>query len=148
MTKTIKWGIINNGLMPKMNKGSIDKKERDMIRIAIAVEDKDVSPQFGRCKKFCLVNIDGQQIISRHFINNPVPIPGFMPDFLAVKYVDCVITGWIDEKAMEMLNANGIDVITGAKGMAEEVIELFTKGDLIISKKQAINLVKDFPLKV
>ena len=102
----------------------------DLKRIAISMDGNNVSQQFGRCEKFCIVNIAEQQIISRQFINNPRHVPDFMPDFLAIQYVDCVVTGGIDRKEIEMLNANGIDMITAVTGPVEEVIHLFIKGDL------------------
>ncbi len=102
----------------------------DLKRIAISMEGTNVSRQFGRCEKFCIVNVAEQQVISRQFINNPVHISDFMPDFMEIKNVDCVVTGGISKKEIEMLNSNGISVITGAKGSVENVIRLFIKGEL------------------
>jgi predicted Fe-Mo cluster-binding NifX family protein len=118
----------------------------DLKRVAISMEGDYVSQHFRSCEKFCIVNIAEQQIISRQFVNNPVHIPDFMPEFLAIEYVDCVVTGGISEKEIEMLTANAIDVITGAKGSVEKVIASFIKGDLKTKNKEHTQLKIAIPV--
>jgi len=103
------------------------------LKIAVAMEGNNVSEHFGHCEKFCIIKINNQEVLSRQVINNPGHTPGFLPKFLAEKQVDCVITGGIGAKAIELFSANGIEVITGARGPVDEVIESFIAGKLVSS---------------
>ena len=101
------------------------------MKIAVAMEGNMVSEHFGHCERFCLADIDKGQISEQQIIDNPGHVPGFLPEFLAGKDVNSIITGGIGAKAVELFQQKGIQVISGARGSTDEVLELYIKGLLI-----------------
>ncbi|MBE3593009.1 MAG: NifB/NifX family molybdenum-iron cluster-binding protein [Thermoanaerobacter sp.] len=103
------------------------------MRIAVASEGKEVSMHFGHCEGFWVFDVEEKEIKNSTFLPNPGHRPGFLPEFLKDKGVDCVISGGMGMSAIELFNSYGIDVITGAEGEAVEVVKKYLEGTLISS---------------
>ncbi|PKM83125.1 MAG: dinitrogenase iron-molybdenum cofactor [Firmicutes bacterium HGW-Firmicutes-14] len=101
------------------------------MKIAIAMEGNTVSEHFGHCENFYVADIENKEVKNPQVIANPGHVPGFLPKFLAEKKVECIITGGIGAKAIELFNEMGIEVITGARGTAEEVVPGYIRGELV-----------------
>ncbi len=101
------------------------------MKVAVALEGNTVSEHFGHCERFCLADIENGQITNKQIIDNPGHVPGFLPEFLAGKDVDCIITGGIGAKAIQLFNQKNIAVISGARGTDAEVLDMYLKGQLV-----------------
>ncbi|WP_418790659.1 NifB/NifX family molybdenum-iron cluster-binding protein [Phosphitispora sp. TUW77] len=101
------------------------------MRVAVALEGNTVSEHFGHCEKFFVADIENGQITNQMIVENPEHVPGFLPEFLAGKDVNCVITGGIGARAVQLFSQKNIAVISGARGTADEVLDLYLKGKLV-----------------
>lgn len=100
------------------------------MRIAISTDGDTVSSHFGRCPSFTIVEIEGSEIKNKEVINNPGHHPGFIPEFLHEKGVDCIITGGMGRKAGGFFNDYGIKTIVGITGTIDETLEKLKNGTL------------------
>jgi predicted Fe-Mo cluster-binding NifX family protein len=100
------------------------------MRTAISTDGDRVSGHFGRCPSFTIIEIEGNEIKSKEVIKNPGHHPGFIPEFLHKKGVDCIITGGMGRKAAGFFNQFGIETIVGITGTIEETIEKIKSGVL------------------
>ena len=102
-----------------------------MKTIAIPTDGNEVSQHFGHCPKFYLVTVEGNDIRKKEFIDNPGHQPGFLPVFLNDLGVDCIVAGGMGTRAVGLFRENDIEVITGASGSVDKVVEEYIKGDLV-----------------
>jgi predicted Fe-Mo cluster-binding NifX family protein len=63
------------------------------MRIAISTDQGYVSAHFGRCPSYTIIDIKEGQILNREEIPNPGHQPGFLPQFLSERGVNCIIAG-------------------------------------------------------
>lgn len=100
------------------------------MKIAVASENKIVTGHFGHCQNFNIFVIDNDKIISMESIPNPGHKPGFLPNYLNELGVNVIISGGMGGSAISIFNQKGIEVITGAQGNAEDVVNSYIKGEL------------------
>ncbi|SEF63500.1 Predicted Fe-Mo cluster-binding protein, NifX family [Caloramator fervidus] len=100
------------------------------MKIAVACEDKFVSAHFGHCEGFIIYEIAEEKVVDKSFVENPGHRPGFLPVFLKELKVDVVISGGMGETAQQLFNENGIKVVVGAQGLADDVVEKYIRGEL------------------
>jgi len=100
------------------------------MRIAISCEGDSVSSHFGRCSFFTIIEIEDGELKDRQIISNPGHRPGFLPQFLQEKGIDCIVTGGMGERAQSLFSQIGIQVILGITGRIDEVIDKLIKGEL------------------
>ena len=100
------------------------------MRIAISTDRDYVSGHFGRCPSFTIVELEEQKIKSKEIIDNPGHHPGFIPEFLHKKGVDCIIAGGMGRKATGFFKQYGIETIVGITGTIEETLEKLKNGIL------------------
>jgi predicted Fe-Mo cluster-binding NifX family protein len=101
------------------------------MKIAVASEGDLVSQHFGHCANFNVYELENSKIISSRSVQNGDHENGCVPDFLKTFGVTLIITGGIGGGAVANLNRQGIDVIRGAKGGAQEAVEKYLSGKLI-----------------
>ncbi|MBS4534154.1 NifB/NifX family molybdenum-iron cluster-binding protein [Clostridium sp. D2Q-14] len=100
------------------------------MKIAIASEGKIVTQHFGHCQNFNIFEVEDERIVKSESIPNPGHRPGFLPNFLHDNGVDVIISGGMGGGAVTIFNDKGIEVITGATGDVESVIDSYIKGNL------------------
>jgi len=108
------------------------------MRIAISSDtnqglDSAVSPHFGRCPYFVLVDVEGREIKTVQTIANPYyghHQPGQVPSFVHSQGADVMLTGGMGGRAVEFFEQAGIRPVTGANGTARHAIEQFLDGSL------------------
>ncbi|MDD3374332.1 MAG: NifB/NifX family molybdenum-iron cluster-binding protein [Candidatus Omnitrophica bacterium] len=100
------------------------------MRVAISTEGDRVSPHFGRCPSFTLVEIKDNELVSQESIENPGHHPGFLPEFLGNKGVNCIIAGGMGQRARELFLAKNIKPILGVDLSIEKTIEGFLQNSL------------------
>lgn len=100
------------------------------MNIVIASEGNRVSGHFGHCQGFTKYKVINNVITEKDFIENPGHKPGFLPVFLKEKETDVIIAGGMGEMAVQLFNENGIEVIVGAAGLTDDVMDQFIGGEL------------------
>jgi predicted Fe-Mo cluster-binding NifX family protein len=82
-------------------------------KIAIPTIHDVLTPHFGHCEKFAIVETEGDRIIKMEFLNPPLHQPGAYPNFLASQGVDVIISGGMGRKARDLFTFNNIEVCMG-----------------------------------
>lgn len=108
------------------------------MRIAISADDSNlldsaVSPHFGRCPYYCLVDIDGDSVADVSMVANPYygrHQPGQVPAFIHDQKVNVMLTGGMGRRAIQFFEQYGIAVATGASGTVREALESYLDGNL------------------
>ena len=100
------------------------------MRIAISTDGDFVSVHFGRCPSFTIIEIDNGKLINKQTIANPGHHPGFLPQFLHQKGVNCIIAGGMGPRAEGLFEQAGIQTIVGISGNIDEVVDKIIKGTL------------------
>ena len=86
------------------------------MRIAIPISDGRLSPHFGHCQKFALLDVDlaARQTTAATEVPAPEHQPGLLPPWLKERGVDLVIAGGMGARARSLFQAAAIEVLTGA----------------------------------
>lgn len=100
------------------------------MKVAISTDNGFVSAHFGRCPEFTIVDIKDGKVEKKETVQNPGHQPGFIPQFLHEKGVNCIIAGGMGMRATGFFNEFGIQAIVGISGEVSDVIEKLLKGTL------------------
>ena len=101
------------------------------MRIAVAAMGKEVAGHFGHCENFIFFDTTDGKIVSSESVPNPGHRPGFLPNFLADKGAEVIISGGMGGGAVDIFNERGVEVIVGVQGDASEAVETYLRGELI-----------------
>lgn len=101
------------------------------MKIAVASEGKMVTEHFGHCEGFIIFDADNGAIVQEEMVPNPGHRPGFLPNFLADRGVEVIISGGMGGGAIDIFNERDIEVIVGASGLAKDAVERYLKGELV-----------------
>ncbi len=100
------------------------------MRVAIAADGGQVSPHFGRCERYVLVDIADAQAVNREDLANPGHEPGRLPQVLHEGGVGCIVAGGMGPRALALFAQLGIQTISGVQGPIDVVIEKLASGEL------------------
>jgi predicted Fe-Mo cluster-binding NifX family protein len=103
------------------------------MRIAIPVVQGKLSPHFGHCDEFAIVDVDSEtkRISEIRMMNAPAHEPGALPRWLNEQEVQLVIAGGMGGRAQMLFAESGIDVLVGAPTeSAEEIASMYLRGTL------------------
>jgi predicted Fe-Mo cluster-binding NifX family protein len=108
------------------------------MRIAISAENKNgldslVSPHFGRCPYFILVDVEGQEIKEVVSTDNPYygnHSPGQVPAFIHSQGADVMLTGGMGGRAVGFFEQYNIEPVTGASGSIRQALQSYLGGEL------------------
>jgi Mrp family chromosome partitioning ATPase/predicted Fe-Mo cluster-binding NifX family protein len=108
------------------------------LKVAVACEDGrglegEVSAHFGRCPFYAVVEVGDAGIGKVEVIANPHyenHQPGTMPRFVQGLGADVILAGGMGPRAVDMFEAMGIEVATGAIGNVRRVLEAWMRGEL------------------
>ncbi|MGM0365335.1 MAG: NifB/NifX family molybdenum-iron cluster-binding protein [Actinomycetota bacterium] len=100
------------------------------MKIAISTDGNKVSPHFGRCPQFTLVEISKGRVSEKKVVDNPGHHPGFLPQYLSEQGVDCIIAGGMGIRAQQLFQEAGMEAVMGVEGSIAEVIEKILDGSL------------------
>lgn len=104
------------------------------MKIAISTDGKNVSPHFGRCPSFTLIDLEEGKVVNKVEVENPGHAPGYIPQFLHEKGVQQIVCGGMGMRAQGLFTEFGVETILGVEGSINEVIEKLEKG-LLESKE-------------
>lgn len=100
------------------------------MKIAVASLGNTVAGHFGHCENFNIYDVEDNKIVSEKSIPNPGHRPGFLPNYLHELGVNVIISGGMGGGAIEIFDEHGIQVVTGASGVARTAAEGFVGGTL------------------
>lgn len=101
-----------------------------MKKIAVPNSKGQVSGHFGHAPEFTIFSIQDKQIMKTEVLDNPGHKTGFLPKFLNKHGVNAVLAGGMGQRAVDIFEKNGIEVICGATGITEQVVKDFLAGEL------------------
>lgn len=114
------------------------------MKICVSSEGKDINasvdPRFGRCQYFAVGDPDTMKF---EFIENVSMIAGGGAGISAAqtigdKGVKAVLTGNCGPNAYQVLEAAGVQVITGVSGTVKQAIEDFKAGKLKAASQPSV----------
>jgi len=108
------------------------------MRIAISADNQNgldsvVSPHFGRCPFYILVDVEDHEVKAVNAVDNPhygQHAPGVVPSFIHSQGVDVMLTGGMGGRAIAFFEQLGIEAVTGASGTVRRALELYLGGQL------------------
>ena len=100
------------------------------MKIAVSSEGKYVSGHFGHCEGFTIYNVEDGKVLNKDFTPNPGHRPGYLPVFLKGLNVNAIISGGMGETAQNLFNENEIEVVTGAEGLCDDIVQKYINGEL------------------
>ena len=108
------------------------------MRIAISADnwnglDSVISPHFGRCPHYILVDVDGHEVKTVNVVDNPYygqHAPGMVPNFIHSQGVDVMLTGGMGRRAIASFEQLGVEAVSGASGTVRRAVELYLGGQL------------------
>lgn len=109
-----------------------------MTKIAISVLDNTgldarISPHFGRCPFFTLVDVESRDVQSVECVANPYfsnHNPGEVPSFIHSLGADVMLSGGMGGRAVTFFQDFGITPATGASGIARDALSSYLDGEL------------------
>jgi predicted Fe-Mo cluster-binding NifX family protein len=108
------------------------------MRIAISADNRNgldsvVSPHFGRCLHYILVDVEGHEVETVNVVDNPYygqHSPGMVPNFIHSQGVDVMLTGGMGRRAIAFFEQLGVEAVSGASGTVRRALELYLGGQL------------------
>jgi ATP-binding protein involved in chromosome partitioning len=105
------------------------------MRYAIPVSSGVVSPHFGHCEQFALIDVDERtrRILRKDLVASPGHQPGLLPEWLAEQGVSFVIAGGMGSRAQSLFQQNRIGVIVGTMEIdPEKAVQSYLNGQLTV----------------
>lgn len=108
------------------------------MRLAISADndaglDSVVSPHFGRCPYYILVEMDGHQVKTLRAVENPYygrHEPGQVPFFIQSQGAEVMLSGGMGRRAIAAFEQYGIQAVTGATGTVRHALAQYLAGVL------------------
>jgi len=108
------------------------------MRIAVSADNKNgldsvISPHFGRCPHFVLVELNDGEVSQVREVDNPYYAqhqPGQVPAFIHSLGADVMLTGGMGGRAIMFFHQFGIEGVTGAYGTVRQSVERYLGGGL------------------
>ena len=72
------------------------------MKVAISTDQGYVSAHFGRCQSYTIIEVKEGQVLGREEIPNPGHQPGFLPEYLSEKGINCIIAGGMGPRAQDL----------------------------------------------
>jgi predicted Fe-Mo cluster-binding NifX family protein len=109
------------------------------MRIAVSADNNNglesiVSPHFGRCPHFILVDMEENEVKAVNGVDNPYygnHQPGQVPAFINSHQVDVMLTGGMGRRAIMFFEQFGVRPLTGAAGTVRQSLQRFAGGNLL-----------------
>jgi predicted Fe-Mo cluster-binding NifX family protein len=108
------------------------------MRVAVSADnnnglDSVVSPHFGRCPYYVLVDLNGREVSQVNAVENPAygqHQPGQVPGFIKSHGADVMLAGGMGRRAIGFFQQYGIQAVTGATGTVRHALEQYLGGAL------------------
>jgi predicted Fe-Mo cluster-binding NifX family protein len=108
------------------------------MRIAVSAENTNdlesvVSPHFGRCPYFILVDLEAHDVKGVRGVDNPYyghHQPGQVPAFVHSLGANVMLTGGMGSRAIMFFQQFGVEGVTGAHGTVRQSVERYVGSQL------------------
>jgi predicted Fe-Mo cluster-binding NifX family protein len=108
------------------------------MRIAVSADTKKgldsiVSPHFGRCPHYILVDVEGHSVTGVQEVDSPYyghHQPGQVPGFIHSLGANVMLAGGMGGRAIMFFQEYGIEGVTGAYGTVRQSVERYLGGEL------------------
>ena len=92
------------------------------MKIAIPLTAGCLSPHFGHCEEFAIVDIDVQkkEILGKAMHPAPPHEPGYLPGWLRTLGAEMIIAGGMGHRAQQLFDNDNIAVLVGASAETPE----------------------------
>ncbi len=108
------------------------------MRVAVSADDNNglnsvVSPHFGRCTYYVLVDLEDREVKQVNTVANPYydqHQPGQVPGFIRGQGADVMLTGGMGRRALALFEQYGVEAVTGASGTVRHALEGYLGGEL------------------
>jgi predicted Fe-Mo cluster-binding NifX family protein len=108
------------------------------MRIAVSADNKQgldsiVSPHFGRCPHYILVDVEGHEVTGVQEVDSPFyghHQPGQVPGFIHSLGANVMLAGGMGGRAIMFFEQFGIEGVTGAYGTVRQSVERYLGGQL------------------
>ena len=108
------------------------------MRIAVSADNKRgldsvVSPHFGRCPHYILVDVEDHQVTGVQEVDSPFyghHQPGQVPGFIHSLGANVMLAGGMGGRAIMFFEQLGIEGVTGAYGTVRQSVERYLGGQL------------------
>lgn len=107
--------------------------QENAMRFAIPLADGKLTPHFGHCAAFALLDVDpaGKIVLGRQDVDAPPHEPGLLPRWLGERGVTRIIAGGMGQRARDLFIERGIEVIVGApRETPEQLVADYLAGTL------------------
>ncbi len=101
-----------------------------MMKIAVASDKGKVAGHFGHCEAFMIYDVEDNKIVNSEKVANPGHRPGFLPNFLADRGVNVIISGGMGGGAVAIFNERNVEVVIGTEGDSDAAVEAYLNGSL------------------
>ncbi len=101
------------------------------MKVAIMLYGTRVSPRFGYSQGVMVVEVSGHQEIRKKTLETDDYYPEQIPTVLGKEGVEVVISGGMNRHFQDLFRSQGIQVIWGIIGEADDVLAAFMTGRLI-----------------
>ena len=108
----------------------INKKRRNIMRIAVTYENGEIFQHFGRTEQFKVYDIENGEIKNAEVVGTNGNGHGALAGFLMEMGVDTLICGGIGGGAQNALIQAGIKLYGGVSGNADEAAKALASGTL------------------
>lgn len=103
------------------------------MKYALPVSGGVLSPHFGHCEQFALIDVDEEkkEIVKKELVPSPGHEPGLLPQWLAEEGVSVVIAAGMGSRAQNLFRQNRIEVfINVLEGDPEKAVQDYLAGTL------------------
>ena len=102
------------------------------MKIAIPLAAGLLSPHFGHCEQFAIVEVDAHHnTVQESRLEPPAHEPGALPRWLGELGADVILAGGMGRRAQQLFADNGVGVVVGVPvGTVEELVSAYLAGTL------------------
>ena len=123
----------------EQNISNINKKEKNIMKIAVTYENEEVFQHFGKTPAFKLYDIENNGVAGSQVVNTNGSGHGALAGFLTSVGADFLICGGIGGGAVMALEEAGIKLFAGVSGNADEAVNALLNGTLVFDRDASCN---------
>ncbi len=112
---------------------ALQTKGEHIMRIAVTYENGAVFQHFGHTQAFKIYDIENDKVLTSEVIDTNGQGHGALADFLSSAKVDALICGGIGGGAQQALQAAGIQLYGGVRGMADDAVDALLSGKIAVT---------------
>ena len=101
------------------------------MKIAVTYDNGNVFQHFGKTENFKVYEVEDDKVVSSEVIGSNGTGHGALSGLLAEQGINVLICGGIGEGAQTALTEAGIEMVAGAQGNTDDVVEAYLKGELV-----------------